>query len=273
MTGTHASMDLVERYATGEPGIAPDVLWALEAHLEGCAVCRARLAAATTAAPDVTALVDRVRVGLDDAVARGPRPVRAGRWLPRRTLRWVAPTLLRYLAMTLVLVLIAVLFDLLTRTRGAHLPSIVLLSAPVAPLLGVAAVWTSAADPAYELVAATPRAGLYLILRRTLAVLVMVLPVLVVAGWVVGASPARWLVPCLAFTVGALALGEVVGVPRAAGGLTLLWTAAVIAPSVATAHLPFVLRPASLPGWAGLTVAVAALIVVRRRAYTRLPSQ
>jgi hypothetical protein len=265
-------MDLLDRYAAGEPGIEPDALWALEAHLEGCAVCRGRLAAATMAAPDVPALVERVRVGLDDAVARGPMPVRAGRWLPRRTLRWVAPTLLRYLAMTLVLVVIAALFDLITRTRGADLPSVVLLSAPVAPLLGVAAVWTSATDPAHELVAATPRAGLYLILRRTLAVLVVVLPVLVVAGWVVGASPARWLVPCLAFTVSALALGEVIGVPRAAGGLTLLWSAAVIAPSLATARLPFVLQPASLPGWAGLTVAVVAVLVLRRHTYPRLPS-
>src|SRR5205814_2288396 len=143
------------------------------------------------------ALVQRVQVGLDHAVARGPIPVRAGwpasRGLPGRSLRWAAPTLLRYLAMTLVLVLIAVLFDVITSTGRAHLPSVVLLFAPVVPLLGVAAVWSSAADPAHELVAATPRAGLHLILRRTLAVLVVVLPVLVLAGWAVGASPARWL--------------------------------------------------------------------------------
>jgi hypothetical protein len=270
MTGTHASTDLLDRYAAGETGIDPDALWALEAHLEGCPVCRNRLEAA--AAPEVTELVARVRVGLDAEVARSPQMPAARRWLPRSTMRWAASTLLRYLAMTVVLMLVAVWFDLAVRADGGRTPSVVLLFAPVTPLLGVAAVWTRRTDPAYELVAATPRAGLYLILRRTLAVLVMVVPILAVAGWVVGASPVRWLLPCLAFTVSALVLGEVIGTARAAAGLALLWTASVIAPSIATDRLPFLMQPASLPGWAGLTIVVAAVLVIRRRAYTRLPS-
>ena len=51
----------------------------------------------------------------------------------------------------------------------------------------------------------------------------MVISVLVVGGWLVGVSPARWLLPCLAFTAGALALGEVVGLQRASTGLALGW--------------------------------------------------
>jgi hypothetical protein len=187
-------------------------------------------------------------------------------------MRWIAPTVLRYVAMTVLMVLVAVLFDLAARAGGDRLPSLVLLLAPVAPLLGVASVWTRGTDAAHELVAATPRAGLYLVLRRTLAVLVVVVPALAAAGWIVGASPARWLVPCLAFTVSALALGEFVGVPRAAAGLALLWAAAVVAPSVVTARLPVVLEPASLPGWAGITVAVGVVLVIRRHAFARLPT-
>ena len=122
-----------------------------------------------------------------------------------------------------------------------------LLVAPVAPLLGVAAVWSAGLDPAHELVVASPRAGLYLVLRRTLAVLVVVIPALTVAGWLAGASPARWLLPCLAFTAGALALGELIGLRRAAAALALAWTAGVITPSVLTARTPVVLEPASLP--------------------------
>jgi hypothetical protein len=270
MTGTHAAGDLLDRYAAGDPGIEPDTWWALEAHLEGCGQCRSRVAG--TVAPDVAMLVDRVRVGLDAQLATGHQMPGRRRRLLRGSLRWAAPTLLRYLAMTAVLILVAVGFDLAARAGGGRVPSVMLLFAPVTPLLGVASVWTRGTDPAYEMVAATARAGLYLILRRTLAVLLLVVPTLALAGWVVAASPVRWLLPCLAFTVGALALGEVIGVARAAGGLALLWTAAVIAPSLATARLPFVLEPASLPGWAAVTVAVGAVLVLRRRAFTRLPS-
>jgi hypothetical protein len=148
----------------------------------------------------------------------------------------------------------------------------VLLLAPVAPLLGVAAAWSRGLDPAHELVTASPRAGLYLVLRRTLAVLVVVIPALAGAGWLVGTSPARWLLPCLAFTAGALALGEVVGLHRAASGLALAWTAVVVAPSLVTARTPVLLEPASLPAWAALTALVAVVAVLRRDAYTGLPS-
>jgi hypothetical protein len=271
----HPSTGLVDRYAEGDTTIAPDALWALEAHLETCAACRDHLSNTVTVhAPDVTALVDRVFVGLgpslDDTPVARPRRSARWRWLARRTIRWVAPTLLRYIAMTVVMVLVAVGFDLVARAAGRQ-PSLVLLVAPVAPLLGVAAVWARGADPAHELVAATPRAGLYLVLRRTLSVLIVVIPVLALAGSVVGASPVRWLVPCLAFTVSALALGEVIGVPRAAAGLALLWSAAVVAPSLATARLPVVLEPVSLPGWAALTAVVAVVLVLRRRSYTGMP--
>ncbi len=126
--------------------------------------------------------------------------------------------------------------DWIWRAAARLLPSLVLLVAPVAPLLGVAAVWSAGLDPAHELVVASPRAGLYMVLRRTLAVLVVVIPALTVAGWLAGASPARWLLPCLAFTAGALALGELIGLRWAAGGLALAWTAGVIAPSVLAAR-------------------------------------
>jgi hypothetical protein len=156
---------------------------------------------------------------------------------------------------------------------GTHLPtSLVLLVAPVAPLLGVAAVWSSGLDPAHELVVASPRAGLAMVLRRTLAVLVVVIPALTVAGWVGGASPARWLLPCLAFTSGALALGELIGLRWAAGALSLAWTAGVIAPSVFADRTPLVLEPASLPVWAGLIVVVTIALVLRRDAYKGLRS-
>jgi hypothetical protein len=257
---SHVSAELMSRYAAG-PGLGDDVVWAVETHLESCAGCRGLLRAAI--GPGTASLLERVRANLD-------LEVRPAAHRSRLVARWVAPALVLRLGMTLLLVLVAVGLDRIA--ANGRLPSLVLLVAPVAPLLGVAAAWSRGLDPAYELVVASPRAGLYLVLRRTLAVLVLVLPVLTVAGWLVGTSPARWLLPCLAFTAGALALGELVGLHRAATGLAGMWTLAVIAPSLLTASAPVVLSPAGLPGWLGLTAVITVVLVLRRDAYTGLPS-
>ncbi len=111
-----------------------------------------------------------------------------------------------------------------------------------------------------------------MVLRRSLAVLIVVIPALTVAGWLTGASPARWLLPCLAFTAGALALGELIGLRFAAAALALAWTAGVIAPSVLAARTSVLLEPASLPYWAGLFAVIAVALVLRRDAYTGLRS-
>lgn len=263
----HVSDRMLEAYADRGPQGNVDETWAVETHLESCAPCRGRLAQRVD--PDTVALIARVRAGLDAAVPRSPR-------MPARRRRsatwWVAPALLPRLGMTVLVVLVALGLDLVGRSDPGGFGSLVLLVAPVAPLLGVAAAWSRGLDPAHELVTASPRAGLHLVLRRTLAVLAVIIPTLTVAGWVVGASPARWLLPCLAFTVGALALGEVVGLHRAATGLALLWTVAVATPSVVTAHPPGLLEPRTLPAWATLTAVVAAVVALRRHAYTGLHS-
>ena len=100
----------------------------------------------------------------------------------------------------------------------------------------------------------------------------MVLPALAVAGWLAGVSAAAWLLPCLAFTAGALALGELIGLRWAAGVLALAWTAGVITPSVLSARIPLLLEPVSLPYWAGLVAVISIALVARRDAYTRLRS-
>ncbi|HET8642427.1 MAG TPA: zf-HC2 domain-containing protein [Pseudonocardiaceae bacterium] len=261
----HVSMALLERYATGGQGIAADTLWAVEAHLEGCAPCRERLGEAVVRrSPEATALLAAVRAKLATEVASSPQmPAQA----TRRVGRWVPPGIWPRLAMTIVVIAAALVLDLL---GGGQF---VLLVAPVVPLLGVAAVWSAGLDPAHELVVASPRAGLFMVLRRTLAVLLVVIPALTVAGALAGASPARWLLPCLVFTAGALALGELIGLRWAASALALVWTAGVIAPSVLAARAPLILEPVSLPYWAGLLAVIAVALVLRRDAYTGLRSE
>jgi hypothetical protein len=270
--GGHVPAELLDSYA-GAAAIGTAARWTVEAHLESCGACRERLGEAVQRrSPATVAVLERVRAALDAEVARSPRMPARRRWLPGRAMWWATPALLPRLGMTVLVVLVALGLDLADGAGNGRFPSLVLLLAPVAPLLGVAAAWSRGLDPAYELVTASPRAGLYLVLRRTLAVLVVVIPLLAGAGWLVGASPARWLLPCLAFTVGALALGELVGLHRAASGLALAWAAVVAAPSLLTAQPPLLLEPASLPVWAGLTAVVAVVMVLRRDAYTGLAS-
>ncbi|HEX6686602.1 MAG TPA: hypothetical protein VF062_27770 [Candidatus Limnocylindrales bacterium] len=256
---THVPMEMLRRYAAGSTAAATQ--WVIEAHLEKCGACRERLGVSID--PATMLLLQRVREGLDVAIAKSPR-TRMRKQLPLWARWWMAPALLPRLGMTFMVALAATILDLIE--AGGN-PSVVLLLAPVTPLIAVAAVWSRGLDPAHELVVASPRAGLDLVLRRTLAVLAVVIPVLAVAGWVVGVSPVLWLLPCLVFTASALALGEFIGLHRAALGLLLGWTVVVIGPSLALLRLPAVLSPKSVPLWTVLTVLAVIVLIVRRHAY------
>ncbi|MFJ1610167.1 zf-HC2 domain-containing protein [Streptomyces sp. NPDC088253] len=268
MSVEHASMRIIDGYARGDTDIAADEVWALEAHLEACGVCRDRLSAAVTAeAPAVAALVATVWSDLEPqlaATATMPRQRRWSAWLSR----WMTPTMVPWLAMVVSVTLLALLLDLVDTGFGEV--SLVLLLAPILPVLGVAASWSRGLDPAYELTASAPRAGLYLVLRRTASVLAVVVPVLLVAGWVTGVTAAQWLLPCLAFTSTTLALGGVVGVTRAAVALAAVWAAAVVAPTLVTSRTTLALQTGSLPVW-GLVLALGtAVVIARRGAYSVL---
>ncbi len=262
-TERHAEDDVLAAYVAGAP-IPLDAEWALEAHLENCARCRARLAVT----PPLAEFLATVWTRISAAATGAPAPVRSRLLRALRT--WAPPSQLLWLLFGVLVTAAAVGIDVLDAT--GHAPSLVLLVAPVAPLLGVAAAWTRGVDPMAELAVASPRAGLQLVLRRTVAVLVVMIPALAAAGVVTDVSLAVCLVPCLAFTAGTLALGTVVGVARAAVVLGVLWVVAVIVPSLATTELSVLLAPAGLPFW-GLAVAAAgAVTVLRSRVFTTLPS-
>ncbi|MGW2552889.1 zf-HC2 domain-containing protein [Streptomyces sp. NPDC001635] len=266
--GQHAERDLISAYVAGDTSLSPDSEWALEAHLETCAVCRCQVAEAVAAhAPAVSALLERVWFGLDASEVGRPAPARSS--VLRRGRQWAPPSQRPWLLMSVLVILGALGIDVLT--RGAHTPSLVLLLSPVVPLLGVAASWTQKLDPMGELTVSTSRAGLQLVLRRTAVVLAVLIPVLAVAGGVSGVSPAMCLLPGLAFTLSALALGTVIGVRRAAGVLGTVWVFAAVLPSLFTAHLPVLLAQRGLPMWGLVVVMAVAAITVRARAFTTLP--
>jgi len=196
---SHASMRLIDDYARGDTELAADTVWALEAHLETCALCRSRLAASVvTEAPGIAALVDTVRAGLApqlDAAVRAPTRRYRPRWVPAwMTPAWMTPAMAPWLAMTVTVTLLAQLLAEAGTPAVFGAASPVLLIAPVLPMCGVAAAWSRSLDPAYELTASTPRSGLPLLFRRTISVLAVVLPVLLVEGWLTGAmTTAQWL--------------------------------------------------------------------------------
>lgn len=268
MSVEHASMRIIDAYARGGTDLAADEVWALEAHLEACAVCRDRLSAAITAeAPAVAALVDTVWSGLEPHLTAPAVMPRRRHWSARLSM-WMTPTMVPWLAMVASVTLIALLLDLAGPGYGEV--SLVLLLAPVLPVLGVAASWSRGLDPAYELTASVPRAGLYLVLRRTASVLAVVVPALLMGGWATGVMAAQWLLPCLAFTSTTLALGGVIGVTRAAVALTAVWAAVIVAPTLATSRTTFALQSGGLPVW-GLILALGiGVVIARRGAYSVL---
>jgi len=251
----HASPSLLRGYRTKDPTLRADAVWAVEVHLETCADCRAGLAAEVGPDP----LLDQVWAALDLDHEPAPAPRRRWRWLAT----WATPAMVPWLATTALVTVIAFLADLV----GSTSVSLALLLAPITPVAGVAAAWARGIDPAHEIVAATPRAGLYLILRRTLAVLVVLIPLLALTTWT---SPVRWLLPCLVFTVATLALGGFVGVRRAAAGLLAAWSVFVVAPSLLIASPPAVLEPSALVGWAAALLLCATVVRLRADVYMRL---
>ena len=272
----HVAPAALTAYAAGTLGPDHATTWTIEVHLEQCAQCRARLA--ELAAPPLRALLEDTRTTILAQARSGPRPVprsplqgRLRRW----RLRWTDWSVFGWAAMTCSAILAAVLLDWNYPDR----PSAVLLLAPVAPLAGLAVAWSHRGNPAWETIAGTARAGLELMLRRTLAVLALVLPPLAVAGLALGRNPALWLLPCLTFTAATLLLGSRIGVPFAAAVLGGGWLAAAgavtfgpgTAAVFATASAEDLMRAETMPAWAAAT-AVLALLTVLRADHLRNPA-
>jgi hypothetical protein len=183
--------------------------------------------------------------------------------------RWAVWSFVPWMLMTGLILLTALLLD---ATAGEH-PSLVLLVAPVAPLLGVAAAWNRRTDPAWELVAGSPRSGLWFLLRRTLLILSLVVPLAVAVSLLGGHSPAVWLTPCLALTAVTLALGGRFGVQRVATVVAAVWAVAVLSPGLQRGSGPVVLETVGIPAWLLLAAAAALMLLLRGDDFQHIASR
>ncbi|MEV6399885.1 zf-HC2 domain-containing protein [Streptomyces sp. NPDC051907] len=210
------------------------------------------------------------------------RPARAGRRLRLGHVLWaVGPALRGAWLAALLLVALGALFLAYGAGFSAARPLLLAVS-PVVPLLGVALSYGPHADPLHEIAAATPSGGLRLLLTRTAAVLAVSVPLLTAVGALLppaadAPSAAAWLLPGLALTLGALALGSYIGCLRAAGGLAACWLGVVVAPVLASLPQdlagrlePYVSGPAVQGGWAAAAALCAALLAVRRTSFDHL---
>jgi hypothetical protein len=139
------------------------------------------------------------------------------------------------------------------------------LGAPLVPVAGVAAAYGPSVDPSHEAVLVTPYAMVRLVLLRTAFVLVTSVPLVVVAGLLVPASPSvavAWLLPAAGFVVVVLAASIWVDPLYAAVVVAVGWVIAVTL-AVRSGDPLLVFSPACLVGCLAV-IAVAGLILLNR---------
>lgn len=226
----HADAPLLAAYADGRLDAVHGA--SVEQHLARCATCR--LAVRDHVDPHA---LERGWAGVRGRVLSPPLP------LPVRLARrgGVSEPTAVLLAATaslrtawLVGAFVALGFAALaTALTGGQLLAPFLLAAPLVPVVGVAAAYGPASDPLETLVVTSPYGRTRLILVRTVAVLVSVLPFTLLLGLLLPGPlwlAAAWLGPALALVPVLLATSTYLG-PRAAAALvTIGWAAVVVAP-------------------------------------------
>ncbi|MEU4579844.1 zf-HC2 domain-containing protein [Nonomuraea sp. ATR24] len=223
-TSWHISDELRDRYLAGT--LAAPLATSVDAHLGGCAECRA-------AVPYESAWLEASWGRIETELIR-PRPGWGERLL---RLGGVPGHLARLLSATptmsrawMAAVVAALAFGVLAARHQAELLPAFLILAPVLPLTGIALAYGPRADPAHELLAATPLAGPRLLLTRATAVLAVATPLALVASPLLPAPPglsAAWLLPSLAAASACLALSHRLPVPVSALAVGALWLAVV----------------------------------------------
>ena len=273
MTGWHLDDEAVRRYAGRAGSLAEGA--SAEQHLLSCGQCRARVTAAAGMAGfaviDLAAVWDRIR----DAV-EVPRPsvlerLLRGAGLPAHEARLVAvASAFRgvWLAGVAAVLAFAALAAAVGHARGMWL---FLAVAPLAPCLVVASSYDPWLDPALEPELVTPYPALRLVLLRTVAVLALALPAVLLLGLVVpGEAAFAWLLPAVGFVAVVLAASTWVSPLRAAIAASAAWLAVIWLLAFRSGAPGAVLQARAQAGFLALAAASFSIFVVRRRRLRQL---
>jgi hypothetical protein len=267
MTGWHLDDDTLRRYVERTDSLAEGS--SAEQHLLSCEPCRARVNAAAVVIElsviDLAAVWDRTRDTIEV-----PRPSVFERLLRVAGLtaheaRLVAvASAFRGVWLTGVAAVLAfaTLAAALGHARGLWL---FLAVAPVVPCLVVASSYDPRLDPALEPELVTPYPALRLILLRTIAVLVLALPVLLLLGlFIPTEEPFAWLLPAVGFVAVVLAASTWFSPLRSAIAVSSGWLAVVWLLAAQSGSPEALLQVRGQAGFLALAAASFVIFLVRR---------
>ncbi|MDX3727155.1 cupin domain-containing protein [Streptomyces caniscabiei] len=257
----HADDGDLREYAHGT--LAAPRLWSVETHLAACADCRAALSAHVPPA-EISAGWARLDAALD-----APRPGPVESLLIRLG---VADHTARLLAATPVLRrswLGAVVLTLLLAVGVgvAASPLLLLATAPLLPLAGVAISFGPALDPTYETAVVAPMHIFRLLMVRTVAVLATTTALSALASLALpsfGLAALGWLLPALALTSTGVALTARLGPVLAPVLVGTGWTALVVLSRLLASGTPLPFTAQGQGAAAGVAVLASALLVAAR---------
>jgi hypothetical protein len=268
MTGWHLDDATLRSYIGRTDSLAEGA--SAEQHLLSCAPCRARVTPAVDVI-DLAAVWDRTR----DAVET-PRPSVLERLLravglPAHEARLVAvASAFRgvWLTGAAAILAFATLAAAIGHARGLWL---FLAVAPVVPCLVVASSYDPWLDPALEPELVTPYPALRLILLRTIAVLAVALPAVLLFGLVIpGEAPFAWLLPAVGFVTVVLAASTWVSPLRAALTVSSVWLASVWLLAARFGSPDALLQGQAQAVFLALAAASFVIFVARRRRLRQL---
>jgi hypothetical protein len=135
----------------------------------------------------------------------------------------------------------------------------------------VAAGYDPRLDPALEPELVTPYPALRLVLLRTIAVLALALPAVLLAGLVVPAEvPFAWLLPAVGFVAVVLAASTWFSPLRAAIAVSAAWLAVVSLLATRPGSADALLQARAQAGFLVLAAASFSIFLVRRRRLVQL---
>jgi len=268
MTGWHLDDDALRRYVERTDSLAEGA--SAEQHLLSCEPCRARVTVAVSVAElsviDFAAVWDRTRDAIEVPRASVFERLLRGAGLPAQEARLVAvASAFRGVWLTGVAAVLAfaALAAALGHARGMWL---FLAVAPIVPCLVVASSYDPWMDLALEPELVTPYPMLRLILLRTIAVLALALPAVLLAGlFIPTEEPFAWLLPAVGFVAVVLAGSTWISPLRSAVAVSFVWLAVIWGLAFRISSPDAVLQARSQAAFLVLAAASFSIFLVRRR--------